>query len=109
MCKALKIIGKSLCGFVLIYGLGFCAGWHWRDTNAEEDYSRGWTDGWKYIKPIEELQKQIGVEPDNIWGPNTQALYDIALGNQFAEWATCSNVRKFDKKMLAKVEKKQNQ
>ncbi len=98
MRKALKILAV----IVLIAG-AFYYGYAWQGNLAVKAYSQGWKDGWAYLKPIDELQRQVGAVPDGVWGIDTNRLYDRALCDQFAEWATCSNVRKWDKKMLAKA------
>lgn len=68
-------------------------------------YTQGWKDGYNHIKPWADLQKQVGAEPDGKWGPESKAAYDTALINQYNLWGFNPEIWKFDKKMLAGVEK----
>ena len=97
-----KLLSIILFTAVISGAVGFIACFYLLPANL---YNQGWSDGFNYIKPIEDLQRQVGAEPDGIWGRETNALYEQALCNQYATWAFNSNVRKFDQKMLAKVKK----
>ena len=73
---AATIIGILFC---LVVGL-----WLDRAYEAKRQYRQGYKDGYDYIKDIEEIQKQVGVEDDGLWGPITDAAYDRALCNRYA-------------------------
>lgn len=62
--------------FCLVVGL-------WLDR--AQQYQKGYKDGYAYIKSIEEIQKQVGVKQDGLWGPVTNAAYGRAICNQYAK------------------------
>ena len=96
------IIFTALLGIVF----GFCLCFYWHNWDSNQRYKQGYFDGYSFIKPIEDLQRQVGAEPDGIIGPNTIAKYEKALCDQYAEQSMCSNVREFDEAMLARMESK---
>ncbi len=102
--KLLKAL-SALLFIVLLIAIGFCACFCWHGWDSNQRYVKGWSDGYQYIKPIEDLQQQMGAEPDGIWGKETNRLYEQALCNQYSTWMFNSNVRKFDQKMLARIQK----
>ena len=92
--------------FVLTFtSLGIVFSYHLHGWNSNRRYKQGYFDGYSFIKPIEDLQQQVGAVPDGIIGPNTIAKYEKALCNQYSTWMFNSNVREFDRKMMARSEK----
>jgi len=102
--RILKFL-SALVFVVLLMAVGVVLSYRLHNWQNKQQYTSGWKDGYNYIKSWKEIQEQIGATPDDIPGPNTIAKYELALGNQQAEWSMCSNVREFDQAMLAKVEK----
>ena len=103
-----KLLSIILFTAVISGAIGFIACYYLLSANL---YNRGWSDGYAYIKPIEDLQRQVGcVKIDGWFGPcwrksETQTKYEAALGNKYAKWMFNGKLRQFDQKMLAKVKK----
>lgn len=77
-----KTILTICIGIGFVMAVGFTCQWL---TSNEQEYLRGYQDGWNYIKSIKELQQQVGAVPDGIWGKETDRLYDKAVCNRYAE------------------------
>lgn len=91
MLKTLLTIGIGI-GFVI--AVGFLCHWQgYQDHDCEQEYLRGYWEGYDYIKSIEELQEQVGAMPDGkickMWNvPNhseTGEKWDKAVGQQTSE------------------------
>ncbi len=104
MMKLLKAL--SVLIFALTFtALGMVLSYQINSWTMNQQYTQGWSDGYAYIKPIEDLQRQVGAVPDGIIGPETIAKYELAHNTQQAEWSMCSNVREFDQAMMMRIEK----
>jgi len=101
--KSVSIAFSVIVTVAALIGLGVVLSYRLNGWSMKL-YKQGWADGYNYIKPIEDLQRQVGAEPDSIIGPNTIQRYKWALGNQYTEELTSRDLRKHRQTMLAKVE-----
>ena len=79
-----KLLSIIIFTALLSIAIGFCLCFYWHGWDSNQRYVKGWSDGYRYLKPIEELQEQVGAKPDGIWGRETNKLYEKALCGQYA-------------------------